>query len=208
MLKDFFLFIIINLPGKTGIKLRNLVYKRIFLSFGKNVIIMPGVTFIGKKFITIGNNVKIDSNCLIETGEVTKGKIIQKNKSKDCKIFIGNHVHICRNSELIGYGSLKINDNSVLSSGCKLYSLTNMPNNPQNNKEKISLMPYKNSIFLRGPIELKKNVWLGLNVILMPGVRIGEDSFISSNSIVKYDVKKNSHLTIIRKEKSKFRFER
>ena len=39
---------------------------------------MPGVTFIGKKFITIGNNVKIDSNCLIETGEVTKGKIIQK----------------------------------------------------------------------------------------------------------------------------------
>ena len=53
-------------------------------------------------------------------------------------------------------------------------------------------MPYKNSIFLRGPIELKKNVWLGLNVILMPGVRIGEDSFISSNSIVKYDVKKFS----------------
>ena len=194
LIKDFLLFIVIYLPGRSGISLRNIIYKRKFKEYGNNINIESGVTFIGYDNISIGNNVKIDSNCLIETGNKLIGNIKYKtNYKSNNQIIIGNNIHICRNSEIIGYGDLTIEDNCVLSSGCKLYSLTNMPKDPDNPKKIISLMPYKDSIFLMGKIILKANVWLGLNVIVMPDVTIGKNTFIASNSIVTKSLDENSH---------------
>jgi len=194
LIKDFILLIIIYLPGRSGILLRNIIYKRKFKNFGNNVVIEPGVTFIGYKNISIGNNVKIDNNCLIETGNNLIGNIKYKsNYEPNHQIVIGNNIHICRNSEIIGYGGLTIEDNCVLSSGCKLYSLSNMPKDPSNPKKIISLMPYKDSIFLIGRIILKPNVWLGLGVIIMPDVTIGKNTFVASNSIVTKNLNENSH---------------
>ena len=73
---------------------------------------------------------------------------------------------------------MDIENNCVLSSGC-FYSLSNMPNDPDDNKKIISLMPYNESIFYIGEIVLKENVWLGLNVIVMPNVKIGKNSFVT-----------------------------
>ena len=194
LIKDLLLFIIIYLPGRSGIMLRNFVYRRKFKKYGDNVIIESGVTFIGHKNISIGNNVKIESNCLIETGNNLLGNIKYKFNYKPIhEINIGNNIHICRNSEIIGYGDLIIENNCVLSSGCKLYSLTNMPKDPDNPKKIISLMPYKDSVFLIGKVILKTNVWLGLNVIVMPDVTIGKDTFVTSNSIVTKSLDENLH---------------
>lgn len=194
LIKDIILLIVIYLPGKTGISLRNSVYKRKFKSYGKNIIIEPGVIFKGYKNISIGDNVKIDHNCLVESGAKLLGKIVNKsNEDIDHQIIIENNIHICRDSQLIGYGGLHIANNCVLSSGCKLYSLSNMPNDPNDKKKIISLMPYNESVFYIGRIVLEKNVWLGLNVIVMPNVKIGKDSFVSSNSIVLNDLSENSH---------------
>ena len=38
------------------------------------------------------------------------------------------------------------------------------------------------------PIIIKDNVWIGLNAIILPGVRIGQGSVIGSNSVVVKDV--------------------
>jgi len=194
LIKDLILLIVIYLPGRTGIKLRNSVYKRKFKSYGKNIIIEPGVIFKGYKNISIGDNVKIDHNCLIESGDRLLGKVINKYKGNiGHQIVIGNHIHICRDSQLIGYGGLYIQDNCVLSSGCKLYSLSNRPNDPDDLKKIISLMPYDKSVFSIGKILLEKNVWLGLNVIIMPNVKIGKNSFVTSNSIVIKNIIENSY---------------
>lgn len=208
LIKDIILLIVIYLPGKTGIKLRNIVYKRKFKSYGKDIVIQPGVVFIGYENISIGDNVKIDHNCLIESGDKLQGKLINKSKEDiDHQIIIDNNIHICRDSQLIGYGGLHIENNCVLSSGCKLYSLSNMPNDPDDNKKIISLMPYNESIFYIGEIVLKKNVWLGLNVIVMPNVKIGKNSFVTSNSIVLNDLSDNSHVKGSPANQIKNRFE-
>ena len=41
------------------------------------------------------------------------------------------------------------------------------------------------------PIVIEDNVWLGLNVIVLKGVRIGENSVIGANSVVTKDIPAN-----------------
>ena len=41
------------------------------------------------------------------------------------------------------------------------------------------------------PIHIGKNVWLGANVVVMPGVTIGENSVIGAGSIVTKDIPAN-----------------
>jgi acetyltransferase-like isoleucine patch superfamily enzyme len=56
-------------------------------------------------------------------------------------------------------------------------------------------MPYSGRSPMKfGAIELQDNVWLGLNCIVMPGVRIGENSFARSNSVITESFPKNSYL--------------
>lgn len=42
------------------------------------------------------------------------------------------------------------------------------------------------------PIRIGNNVWLGMNVIVMPGVQIGDNVVIGSNSVVTKDILSNS----------------
>ena len=95
---------------------------------------------------------------------------------------------------IIGYGGLYIGDNSTLSAGSKLYSLTNIAYDPDDRSEIISIMPYEQAPFLIGPIILKSNVWLGLNCIIMPNVEIKKNSFALSNSLVVSSFEENSYI--------------
>lgn len=40
----------------------------------------------------------------------------------------------------------------------------------------------------KGPVIIEDNVWLGRNVAIMPGVRIGEGSVIAANAVVTKDI--------------------
>ena len=42
-----------------------------------------------------------------------------------------------------------------------------------------------------GPIELSRNVWLGANVVVLPGVHIGENTIIGAGSVVTRDIPAN-----------------
>jgi maltose O-acetyltransferase len=48
-------------------------------------------------------------------------------------------------------------------------------------------MRFANSI-TKGPIIIEDNVWIGANVTITDGVRIGKDSVIAANSVVTKDV--------------------
>lgn len=42
------------------------------------------------------------------------------------------------------------------------------------------------------PVVIESNVWLGDNVVVLPGVTIGSGSIIGANSVVSKDVPKNT----------------
>lgn len=197
-LRDLFLLFIIYMPGPLGYKLRYMYYKTRFKKIGKNVLIDIGVSINGARFITVGSNVHIDKNCIISTGDKLQGKLYRKSNKEfnitEGEIFIGDNIHICPSCMVIGYGGLYIGNNSTLSAGTKLYSLTNLAYNPDDRSEVISIMPYDQAPFLLGPIVLKANVWVGLNCIVMPNVEIGDNSFVISNSTVVSNFEDNSYI--------------
>lgn len=198
VINDLFKFIVIYLPGSTGKYLRSIYYRRKFKSCGKNLFIDVGVQIEGETLISIGDNVYIDKYCVISTGKRVVGKITKKENNffegNSGEIIIGNDIHISQFSVLMGYGGIKIKDRTVLSSGCKIYSLTNIAYDLTDRSKIISLMPYKNAPFLISPVVIEENVWLGLNTIIMPSVRIGKNSFSKSNSLILDNFNENSYL--------------
>ena len=192
-------WIVADIPGTTGIYIRRLFYKFQFKNCGKNLIIDIGVTIEGAHLITVGDNVHIDKYTIISTGRDLVGHVTYKNNSQfnglDGEILIGSNIHIVQNCILMGFGGIKIEDNVVISAGCKIYSLTNMAYDSVNRDKVTSIQPYSTAEFLASPINLCKNVWLGLNVIVMPGVSVGKDSFAVSNSLLMGFYDENSYIS-------------
>lgn len=199
ILGDIWKFFVIYMPGGFGAKLRYIYYKNRFKACGTNVIIDAGVHIDGAELISIGNDVLIDKNCIISTGEKLTGKINRKPnsdfKGEEGEIIIGNDVHLAQCCILMGYGGISIGDNCVLSSGCKIYSLTNTAYDPEIRGKVISIMPYHQAPFLISSVVFRKNVWLGLNSIVMPSVTIAENSFSVSNSVIVDSFEENSYLS-------------
>lgn len=198
ILRDIGKFFIIYMPGGFGNKLRYLYYKCKFKQCGINVTIDIGVSIDGAELISVGDNVYIDKYCIIATGQKLTGKIKRKPnkefKGKEGEIIIGNNIHIAQFCILMGYGGIEMEDNCVMSSGCKVYSLTNTANDLDIPNEIISIMPYSQAPFLLSPIVLKENVWLGLNTIIMPSVIFKKNSFVVSNSLVCSSFEENSYI--------------
>lgn len=198
ILGSIFMMLVVYAPGAFGTQLRYLYYKSRFKSIGKNVKIDVGVHIDGAELVSVGNNVYIDKYCVIATGKKLIGKVSRKTNPDYLghlgEIIIGDDVHIAQFCILMGYGGISIGDKCVTSAGCKIYSLTNTVNDPSNPEKVISIQPYNKAPFLLAPVVLHDNVWLGLNVIVMPSASIGRNSFCVSNSLILKSCSENSYL--------------
>jgi len=198
LLKSFLLFFLVYLPGSGGNWVRYQYYKRKFKSCGENVTIDVGVVINGAEHISIGGNVHIDKYCIIHAGPISIGKIKRKQNTAyqydEGELVIGNKVHIVQFCIIMAYGGVHIADNCTLSAGTKIYSLSNLPYDPEDKSKIISIMPYSQAPFLTSPVCLGKNVWIGLDCIIMPGVHIEKDSFVVSKSLVMGSFPANSYI--------------
>jgi acetyltransferase-like isoleucine patch superfamily enzyme len=199
VLRDIWKLFIVNMPGGFGVRLRYMYYKNKFKNCGKNLVIDVGVHIDGAELISVGDNVYIDRYCIIATGKKLTGKICRKPnnsfKGEEGEIIIGNDIHIAQFCILMGYGGIKIENNCVLSSGCKVYSLTNTAYDMEDKEKIISIMPYSQAPFLLSPVVFELNTWIGLNSIVMPSVCIGKNSFCATNSIIMDNFLENSYIS-------------
>jgi len=198
LMSDVIRLFIVYLPGPSGFRLRYLYYKRHFKRMGKNVSIDVGVLIDGAELISVGNNVYIDKYCVISTGTKLVGNVTKK-KNPDFtalpgEIIFGDDIHVAQSCIFMGYGGITLGNRCVTSAGCKIYSLTNTPTDPKNIGNVVSIQPYTQAPFLLGPVVLNENVWLGLNVIVMPSVTVGMNSFCVSNSLILKTSPANSYL--------------
>lgn len=193
------MLIVVYLPGPSGIRIRRFFYSYKFKSCGANLVVEVGVSIEGAEFVSVGNNVFIDKYCLISAGDQLQGRIFEKTNDgfsgRRGEIVLGNDIHLCQYCILSGYGGIDVADNTVLSAGCKVYSLTNLSCIPGDSESIVSIQPYNQAPFLLSPVVFNKNCWLGLNVIVMPGVDIGANSFVVSNSLLLDVFPDNSYVS-------------
>lgn len=77
-----------------------------------------------------------------------------------------------------GINGIEIGDNTIFASGVKLISA-----NHDFNKRAEALKAR--------PIIIGKNVWLGANVVILPGVMIGDNSIVAAGAVVTKNVESN-----------------
>jgi len=140
-----------------------------FKKLGNNVLIDKSVMIPNPLNLEIGDNVRIDSNCILSSG-------------KNGKIVIKNNVHIaplnliyCANEKQILF-----ENHSGLAAGCKLYGRTENYRgkflmNPTHNDEDIDL--------ITGDIILNKFATLGCDSVLFPGSIIPIGTVLGSKSL-------------------------
>jgi acetyltransferase-like isoleucine patch superfamily enzyme len=74
-----------------------------------------------------------------------------------------------------GRGGIIIGDNLRMGPGVGLISANHNPDD------------YDQWI-IKEPIKIGNNVWIGMNVVVMPGVKIGDNVIIGANSVVNKDI--------------------
>lgn len=90
-------------------------------------------------------------------------------------IIIGNNVHIGNNAFIRGEGGLFIGDNTHISRNLVLYTI--------NHNYEGELLPYDKTHRYR-KVVIEKNVWIGMNVVILPGTHIEEGAIIGAGAVV------------------------
>ena len=105
----------------------------------------------------------------------------QSTQSFKSKIVIGDRVTSTAGLQVAAHGEILIEDDVLFATNI---NITDGLHGYMNANE-----PYKyQSIFKIAPIVIKRGSWIGQNVVIMPGVTIGELSIIGANSVVTKSV--------------------
>lgn len=147
----------------------------------RGIIYMRGgnkIPFIGKKRISIGDYVRINS-CLSANPIGGENKTIITVMPYS-SIVIGNNVGIS-NSAIISQNKIIIEDNVRIGAGCKIYDTDFHSIYFEKRLE-------GDEDIQTSPVHIKKNVFIGSYTIILKGVTIGESSVIGAGSVVTKDV--------------------
>ncbi len=88
----------------------------------------------------------------------------------------GKHVFVNAGCKFQDQGGIYIGDGALIGHNAVLATLNHDPD------------PAKRQNLLPAPIHIGKNVWLGANVTVLPGVTIGENAIVAAGAVVTKDV--------------------
>lgn len=137
--------------------------------------------------IYLGDDVKLGPNSVLRVLDAVPGSWLRHPEGKhveqtfDAEIHIGHRVTATAALQVIAHERITIEDdvmfaaNVFLCDGLHGYERGDVPYKYQ-------------GIFRIAPIHVGRGSWLGQNVVVMPGVTIGELSVIGANSVVTKDV--------------------
>jgi acetyltransferase-like isoleucine patch superfamily enzyme len=189
--------LIARLTKKLAIKLGLLIYEvnpivanMSLPKFGntpKNIRIDLPRRIINPERIFLGDNVSIGPGSLLiaitqyPTLAMQHPHGIQPEQSFDPKIVIGSGVSATANLQLAAYDKITIEDDVMFASNINITDGLHA--------YETAHIPYKyQGIFKIAPITVKKGCWIGQNVVILPGVTIGEFSIIAANSVVTKNI--------------------
>ena len=94
---------------------------------------------------------------------------------------LGENVHINDNAYLRAEAGLCIGDNAHFSRNLTIYTI--------NHNYTGGALPYDDRM-IGTPVRIDKNVWIGMNVCILPGVHVHEGAIIGMGAVVTKDVPK------------------
>lgn len=99
-------------------------------------------------------------------------------------LILSNNADINRGCFLVAKDDIIIGENSTLAYGVTVLTSAN-PNGPYNELSKL----YPSTT---APVKIGKNVWVGANATILPGVEIGDFCVVAAGAVVTKNVPPNS----------------
>ena len=160
-------------------KIHTFFLKGKFRHFGDNSIIKPFLNSANEKYISIGNDVNIGSNCRITVSTEFGGhKVKSDNK---IRIKIGDNVDIGNNTFISANNSVEIGDHVIMSS---YVFITDHDHGFGDFSKNLREQPLTEGGF----VKIGDNVFLGVKSSILKNVAIGERSIVAANAVVTKDV--------------------
>ncbi|MCK6486299.1 MAG: acyltransferase [Phycisphaerae bacterium] len=118
-----------------------------------------------KPFAARGRNVVIIEPCTINYPE---------------RMFFGDDIYIGPNASFNSVGGIRIGSGTIFGPFVHVYS-------GNHRYEEAEALPFDEHEYLR-PVDIGANVWIGGDVVILPGVTIGEGAVVAGGAVVLNDV--------------------
>jgi acetyltransferase-like isoleucine patch superfamily enzyme len=164
--------IIFHIHHKTGIykTFCTLFWRCLGLKIGKG-------TYIGKNVkVTWPHQVKLGNNCRLEHGIYFHYDGIYSNGPSIC---IGDNVFIGHNTEFNVTDKITIENHCLIAAGCRFIDHNHGVS--KKNLIRVQQAPKQEII-------LEEDVWLGCNVVVLMGVKIGKGAIVAAGAIVNKNI--------------------
>ena len=147
----------------------------------------------------ISKGVKIDQGVIIRGNldnlEIGDYSYIDTNVQLEIygPLKIGKYVHIAPNAYIQSGSKVVIGDFACIANGVKIYSSSNTYKTP-NGKENIILFSLSSSApknlqaIKYGPVIIEDFAFVGMNTVVLPGVKIGRAAIIGAGAVVTKDI--------------------
>lgn len=187
------------MPGALGIFLRGKLFPLLLGKVGRGVVFGTNIVLRHPKKISIGDNVIIDDNVLLDAKGNTNIGITLEDE-----VFIGrNSILSCKD------GNIKLERRANIGFNCEVFSSNNViigkdnlvaaytyfvgggSYNLENKEIPINQQP---NFAGKGGIVLDENIWIGAHCTILDGVKIGKGSVVAAGAVVN---KEFSQMSII-----------
>lgn len=136
----------------------------------------------GEKYMKLGESFwaekGLDLQCLDRYG----------NEVFHPQLSIGNNAHFGYFCHIGCIGSISIGDNLLV--GRNVYITDHF--HGKGTMEEADISPKERPLYYKGPVKIGNNVWLGDNVVVLPGVTIGNNVTVGANAVVTKDLPDHS----------------
>ncbi|MGB2727290.1 MAG: acyltransferase [Halobacteriota archaeon] len=153
----------------------------------------------GPRFGKMGKGVQIDSGVIIRGNpqniEIGDYSYIDTNVQLEvyAPIKIGKHVHITPNVYIQSGDEVIIGDFACVANGTKIYASSNTYKTSDGREKDILLSmsssaPPELQYVEYGQIIIEEYAFVGLNCVVLPGVRIGRGAIVGAGAVVTKDI--------------------
>jgi len=166
---------LVTLPSRLRDRLFNILFSA--LCGARIRIVWSGVKIQGAGGIHFGQRFMSGRGLWLQT--IGEGRLV-----------IGDNVNVSDWVHIGALSSVTIGNGCLM--GSKVLITDHSHGSPTDIATSAPVRPDARVLQSKGPVVLEDNVWLGDAVVVLPGVRIGQNAIVGANSVVTRDIPSNT----------------
>lgn len=164
----------LHLSGRLRTRLFTALVAGQFREFGAGSRVNPPFRFYGLHRMRFDESVQVERDCWIQT-------IGKNSDDNEVKLIVGAHTGIGMGASISAAARITIGAHVLLARNVYISDHAHA-------YEDIRVPVMKQGITEPKPVTIGRHTWLGQNVVVLPGVSVGEHCIIGANSIVNKSI--------------------